>query len=290
MGNDILDWLGFGAGIIDTGINLGFGLQNLSNEERQFEYAKDLQQQIFKREDSAYQRKVADLEAAGLNKALAYGGGSSSGGIVTTKAPQMNYKADVAEKFFKSMQFKLARQKTNADLRIAEQQANLLASNARLAAKKANWYDKQANVKYDIDAATRDVKTATVQATIDDIKSQSRVTAQKQTNMELQHLIMTEQLNQEKVKSALIAIEKIMAEAAQAQGLSKVEADILYKKELTKMIKYKNTGAEMDANYFKKLHLGPIGADYLFKSGQGEALDPGHNPIDLLIMLINGDL
>lgn len=64
-----------------------------------FEYQKNLQNQIFSREDNAVQRRAADLQAAGLSKTLAAGDGAGAGSVVSTspfsgsfngKAPQMS--------------------------------------------------------------------------------------------------------------------------------------------------------------------------------------------------------
>lgn len=65
--------------------------QNLELQKENLEYNKWVQQQTWLREDTAYTRKVADLQNAGLNTQLALGGGLPSGNIVTTTAPQNNY-------------------------------------------------------------------------------------------------------------------------------------------------------------------------------------------------------
>lgn len=62
--------------------------QNYWLQEEVFDYEKELQKEIFAREDSAVQRRAADLEAAGLSKTLAAGGGAQAGPVVGVQAPQ----------------------------------------------------------------------------------------------------------------------------------------------------------------------------------------------------------
>lgn len=63
--------------------------------DKAFEYQKELQQQIFQREDNAVQRRVADLEKAGFNKLMASGQSANAGQAVGAysgaggQAPQM---------------------------------------------------------------------------------------------------------------------------------------------------------------------------------------------------------
>lgn len=88
----------FNIGAIKATNNLNKDIanQNLSFQKENFEYQKDLQKQIFNREDTAYQRKVNDLIAAGINPAVAAtGSGSPAGSLVNTQAlhNDMKYQA-----------------------------------------------------------------------------------------------------------------------------------------------------------------------------------------------------
>ena len=67
------------GGILGS-INTGY---NIYTNKRDYDYQKALQQKIFQREDTAIQRRMADLEAAGLNPNLAAGQGASAGAVVS---------------------------------------------------------------------------------------------------------------------------------------------------------------------------------------------------------------
>jgi len=69
--------------------NIGVGYFNYQLAKKQYGYQKRLQRQLFQREDTAAQRRAADLEAAGLSKTLAAGGTASAGPVVSTTAPRM---------------------------------------------------------------------------------------------------------------------------------------------------------------------------------------------------------
>ncbi len=91
----LTSFLGTGLSFLQTGLNYkinrdNFNLANKSYEFNKesylnnFEYQKNLQQQIFGREDNAVQRRAADLQKAGLSKTLAAGDGAGAGTAIST--------------------------------------------------------------------------------------------------------------------------------------------------------------------------------------------------------------
>ena len=82
---------------ISTPILGGIGLyQNQKNYEQQqglLEYQKALQERIFEREDTAFQRRLKDINAAGFSPLAALGQSASAGQVLSMSAPQRDASA-----------------------------------------------------------------------------------------------------------------------------------------------------------------------------------------------------
>lgn len=75
----VLDWL-------TQGSKLGSSVVNFISQQKNLNYQKQLQQKLFDREDTSYQRTVADMRNAGLNP-LSMSSTNGSGATVSTTAP-----------------------------------------------------------------------------------------------------------------------------------------------------------------------------------------------------------
>lgn len=147
----------FGSGeVISGAINtIGSIFNNERNIDMQREnlaYQRDLQQQIFNREDTAVQRRVKDLKAAGMNPLLAAGGAASSGAAVQTTAPH----SDNPDLNFMGNMLALKRQSTDISMTKAQQelikeQRKGVSKENELKQKTIDWYDDHPGVAPGVD-------------------------------------------------------------------------------------------------------------------------------------------
>jgi len=98
-----LDNLGVGAEVVSSGTNIAGGMVDLFTRKKRREEQYD-------REDTAVQRRAADLEAAGLSKTLA-AGSAASAAPVTQRSTQT--KTGISQAVLANAQKELTNQKIN---------------------------------------------------------------------------------------------------------------------------------------------------------------------------------
>ena len=132
--------IGAGTGIYNAIQNDKVAKENLALQKEHFQYQKDLQKQIFEREDTAVQRRVKDLEASGFSKWLATGQSAGAGSVVGTSAPQkQRQNLDMSQAIqgiysLGEMMYNMRQQEANIGLSNA--QAGLLQSQVLTEAQK----------------------------------------------------------------------------------------------------------------------------------------------------------
>lgn len=93
-----LSMLSPGAGMIyDADMQKRIADQNLRFQQENQNYMRGIQQTMFQREDNSVQRRMQDLVKAGMNPVLAAGQGAGAGQVVSTQAPQNEFKPNYGQ-------------------------------------------------------------------------------------------------------------------------------------------------------------------------------------------------
>lgn len=130
-----MDWLTPIFGIAE-------GIYSAFSQNRNYNYQKSIQQQIFQREDNAVQRRSADLKKAGLSKVLAAGDAAGAGSVVSTSAPE----SDIVGRYAKAMEINKAKAEIdniNADSAVKAEQANNVRQDTQYKMAQESYVEAQ---------------------------------------------------------------------------------------------------------------------------------------------------
>lgn len=137
--------MGFLAGLgALTGI--GTSIANTVGQYKQINYQKEMQQEAWRREDNAVQRRVADLGAAGLSPVLAAGSSASASAPITIGAPDHG---DIQGNI-KDAREMVAMQKSIAKTEADTQKTNAEILETQLASDKLDLQNKLLGLEFDI--------------------------------------------------------------------------------------------------------------------------------------------
>lgn len=243
--------LGAILGIIGTLGGIATAGVNYANQKENFEYQKKLQQQVFEREDTSVERRVADLQKVGLSKTLAAGDGASSGAVVSTKAPELNVMDRVATGLGYAQQLANI-EKTNADTSNALVQGKVMEDSLLTSQLERDYMNVKIALEQgsvDMLPLTRHQKEASIALTNQQLRQIDEVIKASELGRQIKTYEFHNILPNEALQSAL------QVGFLRKQG-AKLDADIAYQNLQKELLTYNITSAmwqskinELDYSY-----------------------------------------
>lgn len=213
---DLLGLAGSGSGsnsspwpYIEALYNLGSGIENTY-------YNRKLQERIFEREDTRYQRAVKDLQAAGLSKTLAVGsGGSNAGAVVSSSSSQMDM---------------LSRLQASEALEYQKAQTeNLRVQTANLATDKKYKEAQIDNLEADTSNKQQSFELGEQQKLLNSIDYDTKVQALESAKLQYRIDLKKEGMADKEIDKLMAEIDQIKSNTAHINAMTDESKARLYK-------------------------------------------------------------
>lgn len=241
--------LSFGGGLLSSFLGQNQATTNLKFEQQVFEYQKQLQQQIFGREDTAVQRRVADLRAAGLSPTLAAGGAANSGALVNVKAPQKRAEYDFGF-IGQALQQMASIAQTKAQTKLLYAQAN-----------KAEQEAKYTSSLKDQSLINATLKNQLLKDTYSSLKWKAIYETNKLSNEVFASRFKNDVLENEaqwaELERAYIHDNPDFAQEIIKSKLNREQIETFIRAVTYKTLESKEIGIENDADLYERLGVGP---------------------------------
>ena len=226
------DYLGAGGQVVGGLASIFSGIGNARRQRENLAYQKQIQQQIFQREDNAVQRRASDMEAAGLSKTLAAGNGAGAGTAVSTTPAKIEGIGEGLKDIGNAGEKALSIKQQSASIETTKNQNKLLLAQADKVKKETDLLGGKKNLQ-DIDLMYAEAFNERKLSILASEVEQKKNTVQLQEiEKRARELGVTQQL----VNLAIAELNKKQA----TQNLTKGEQEIVAKKLLIEIAEHNN--------------------------------------------------